>query len=137
MRERRERLAQQELAQSISRLASSEAELRSADSSVEQARAEQRDAVAAPGTLGATELLARQAFLERVEAERRVRALELERSEAEVDERSETLTTAATEHQMLERLRERRRGEHDREVARIEGNLLDEIATARHGRRSA
>jgi flagellar FliJ protein len=137
VRERRERLAQQELAQSISRLASSEAELRSADSSVEQARAEQRDAVAAPRMLGGTELLARQAFLERVEAERRVRELELERSEAEVDERSATLTTAATEHQMLERLRERRRGEHDREVARVEGNLLDEIATARHARRSA
>ena len=29
---------------------------------------------------------------------------------------------------MLKRLRERRRGEHQRELARIEGNTLDEIA---------
>ena len=28
---------------------------------------------------------------------------------------------------MLERLRERRRGEHERELARLEGNALDEI----------
>ncbi len=137
MRERRESLAKQELAKSILRLSSSQAELRDADCDLEQARAEQRDVAQTTGTVGATELLARQAFLERVEAERRLRAIELARSEAEVAERNATLVTAASEHEMLKRLRERRRGEHDRELARVERNVLDEIATVRHGRLSA
>ncbi len=136
MRERRERIAQQELARSIVRLSSSEDGLRVADSELEQARAEQRDVVAASGPVGAEELRARQAFLERVEAERKLRALQVTHGEAEVADRSATLTTAAGEHEMLKRLRERRRGEHDREVARQESNVLDEMATARH-RRSA
>jgi flagellar export protein FliJ len=136
IRERRERLAQQELAQSIVRLSSSEDELRSADSELEQALSEQRDVAATTAPIGAGELLARQVFLERVEAERRLRVVELAHSEAEVAERNATLATAASEHEMLKRLRERRRGEHDREIARQESNVLDEIATARH-RRSA
>jgi flagellar export protein FliJ len=137
VRERRERLAQQQLATSISRLSSSEAELRSADSDVEHARAEQRDAAGVSGRVGASELLARHMFLERVEAERRARALELARSEAEVAEMGERLATAATEHEMLKRLRERRRGEHDLELKRREQATLDEIATIRYGRLSA
>ena len=136
LRERRERLAQQELAKSIVRLSSREDQLRSADSDLEHALAEQRDVAAATGPVGAGELLARQAFLERIEAERQDRALELAHSEAEVAERNETLATAASEHEMLKRLRERRRGEHDLELARRESNVLDEMATARH-RRSA
>ena len=137
VRERRESLAKQELAKSITRLSSSEAELRHADCDLEQARAEQRDVAQTTGPVGAAELLARQAFLERVEAERRLRAVELVRSEAEVKERNATLVTAASEHEMLKRLRERRRGEYDRELARVERNVLDEIATVRHGRLSA
>jgi len=136
VRERRERVAQQELARSIVRLSSSEDGLRTADCDLEQAQAEQRDVVAGSDPIVAGELVARQAFLERVEAERQLRAVELAHSEAEVAERNATLTTAATEHEMLKRLRERRRGEHDREVARQESNVLDEMATARH-RRSA
>ena len=42
--------------------------------------------------------------------------IELARSEAEVAERNATLITAAGEHEMLKRLRERRRGEHEREA---------------------
>ena len=33
---------------------------------------------------------------------------------------------------MLKRLRDRRRGEHDRELARVEGIALDEIASVRN-----
>jgi flagellar export protein FliJ len=135
VRERRERLAQQELARSIDRLAGSEAELRSTECDLERVRDEQRDAAA--GTQGAEELRARQAFLERVESERVQRELELHRSEAEVEERNQLLTAAATEHEMLKRLRERRRGEHNREVARLEAGALDEIASARYRRGTA
>jgi flagellar export protein FliJ len=83
-----------------------------------------------------TELQAHQAFLERVEAQRGTHARELGVREAEVAARDAQLTTAAGEHEMLKRLRERRRGEHERELARIEGNTLDEIA-ARTVRRGA
>jgi flagellar protein FliJ len=136
VRERRERLAQQELARSMNRLAGSEEQLRSIEHDIERARDEQRGA-AAGGPVGAEALRERQAFLERIEAERGRREAELERSEAGVQESGARLTTAATEHEMLKRLRERRRGEHNREVARLEAGVLDELATARYQRRMA
>jgi len=134
VRERKEKLAQQELARSMSRLSDTQAELRSADASVERVRDEQRSASAATGTLGGAELQARQAFLERLEADRSLRAQDVGRSEAEVQERGAKLRTAASEHEMLNRLRERRRTEHEREAARSESKLIDEIAAARAGR---
>jgi flagellar export protein FliJ len=136
VRERREKLAKQELARSITRLQSSEAELRSAESDVAQAHAHQRDAATA-GTMAGGELLNHQAFLERVEATQRLRALELQRTEAEVAECGASLASAASEHEMLKRLRDRRRGEHELEAARRESNVLDEIATVRYRRRTA
>src|SRR6201992_3848277 len=63
VRERKEKLAQQELARSISKLSDTREELRSAEAVLERAREEQRTAAA--GTLGAAELQSRQAFLER------------------------------------------------------------------------
>ena len=134
VRERREKLAKQELAQAISRRSSSEEDLRVSDARLEHALDEQRSAVAEPTTVSATDLLARQAFLERVEAQRGVRALELQRCQAEVHERDAQLVEAASEHEMLKRLSERQRGEHEREAARRERNQHDEIAAARFGR---
>ncbi len=137
MRERKEKLAQRELARAISRRSSSEADLRTSDAHLEHARAEQRTVAAQPKAVSATDLLAGQAFLERVEAQRRLHARELEQREVEVANRDAELATAASEHEMLNRLRERHRGEHDREAARRERNVLDEIATTRFNRRSA
>ena len=137
MRERKETLAKQELARAVSRLSSTQAELRTAEADLAHAQLEQRSAASAPGVVGSGELLARQAFLERVEGRRRTQELELKRREADVADRDAQLSTAASEHEMLNRLRERRRGEHDREAARHERNDLDEIAAARFGRASA
>ena len=137
VRERKEKLAQRELADAISRRSSTVADLRTADASLEHARAEQRTVVAETKAVSATDLLARQAFLERAEAQRRLRARELEQREADVAERDAELATAASEHEMLNRLRERHRGEHDREVARREQGVLDEIAATRFGRSRA
>ncbi|HUB73336.1 MAG TPA: flagellar export protein FliJ [Solirubrobacteraceae bacterium] len=131
VRERKEKLAQRELADALSRRSTSVAELRSADAEVEHARAEQRTAVAEAGAVSATELMAHQAFLERTEMQRRERADELARHDDEVAERDAELAVAAGEHEMLNRLRERRRREHDREVARRELNVLDEITASR------
>jgi flagellar protein FliJ len=134
VRERKEKLAQQELARSMSRLTDKRAELQDAEASLERARAEQRTASEAPGAMRGAELQARQAFIERVEASRSSRAQAVRRGEAEVQEQNAKLLVAATEHEMLERLRDRRRSEHDREAARRESNLIDEIAAARAGR---
>ncbi|HEX5225571.1 MAG TPA: flagellar export protein FliJ [Solirubrobacteraceae bacterium] len=136
VRERKEKLAQLELARSITRLSDSQAGVRSAEAEVESARAEQRT-VRAEGTVGAAELLAGQAFLERVEAEHRRQRDELARSEAEVADRNQQLATAASEHEALVRLRERRRGEHNRELARRETIFHDELASLRFHRSTA
>ncbi len=137
VRERKEKLAQRELADALSRRSSTVAELRTAEADVEHARAEQRTVAASSRAVSSAELLARQAFLERVEAQRRVRVCELEQRDAEVAERDAELATAASEHEMLNRLRERYRGEHDRQAARRERDTLDEIAVMRFGRSSA
>jgi len=137
VRERKEKLAQRELADALSRRSSSEAELRSAEDRVEHAREQQRSAVTQPGALTGDELRARQAFLERTEAQRHTRERELRQREAEVVARDAELATAATEHEMLNRLRERRRSEHDIEAARRESSLLDELAVTRFTRGQA
>lgn len=137
VRERREKLAKQQLAHAISRRASSEDDLRVTDARLENARAQQRSATSEPTTLSGPDLLASQAFLERIEAQRSMHANELQRREAEVLEQDAKLATAASEHEMLKRLSERQRGEHDREVAKRESNALDEIAAARFARRLA
>jgi flagellar protein FliJ len=134
VRERKEKLAQQELARSMSRLSDTRAELRSAEASVQRAQTEQRDASAAAAPVGAAELQARQAFLERVETNRSHRAQDVRRGEAEVADPGAKLVVAASEHEMLNRLRDRRRTEHERESARVEGNLMDEMAATRTGR---
>jgi flagellar FliJ protein len=137
VRERRENLAKQELAKAISRRASTEEELLAIDANLEHARVEQRSATAASSVVSGDELLARQAFLERVEQERSFHSRELQRREAEVAEHDAKLTTAATEHEMLNRLRDRHRGEHERAAARRERDELDDITVARFGRGGA
>jgi len=148
VRERKEKLAQRELANAISRHSSSVTELRTADARLEHAREQQRS-VAEEKAVSATDLLARQTFLERVEAQRRLRARELEQRETELSrrelrvalgelcQRDAELATAASEHEMLNRLRERRRGEHEREAARHELGILDEIAATSFSRSRA
>jgi flagellar export protein FliJ len=137
VRERKEKLAQGELAAALSRRSSSVAELRSADANIEHALEEQRSVATEHEAVSATDLLARQAFLERVESQRGLRARELEQRELEVAERDAELAQAASEHEMLVRLRERHRGEHDREAARREQGVLDEIASTRFRRSPA
>ncbi len=135
VRERKETLAKQDLAHAIALRTSSEDDLRASDAHLEHARAQQRVAASQPRmVVSATDLQGRQAFLERIEAQRVVHELELQRREADVADRGAKLASATVEHEMLKRLRDRQRGEHDRESARRERNALDEIASARFGR---
>jgi flagellar FliJ protein len=93
---------------------------------VAAARAAQLDAAGAP--MSATDLIARQAYLERAEKVHQTGRRELHRHELELNRQRHALTEAARERQALERLKDRRRRDHEREAARLEGLALDEIA---------
>lgn len=135
LRERGEDLAKQELAGALHRHAHCAERLRAMGEEVANAFAAQR-AAAAGGSSSAADLAAAQAYLQRMEQAREASQLDLDRHEAEVDQRRDALREAARQRQMLERLKERRRADHDRAVARAEGAVLDEIALTQH-RRSA
>jgi flagellar export protein FliJ len=137
LRERREDLARQALAQALTQRSDSRAHLDTVDANLEQARAEQRSATGPAATATAAELQARQAFVEHVENQRVAGLRELERHETLVAERDVELGCAAREHEMLERLKERQRNEHRRALERQEGGLLDEIALDRFRRSAA
>jgi len=135
LRERGEDLAKQELAGALHRQAHCAERLRAMGEEVANAFAAQR-AAAAGGASSAADLAAAQVYLERMEQAREAGQLDLDRHEAEVDVRRDALREAARQRQALERLKERRRADHDRAVARAEGAVLDEIALTQH-RRSA
>jgi flagellar export protein FliJ len=134
LRERRETIAKQDLARAISRLTVTQEELAAADARLQRARRHAREATAQAVTVDAAELQARQAFLENVEATRRARSQDVAQRQGEVARRGAELTLAAGEHEMLIRLRERQRSEHESELSRLERNALDEMATVRFGR---
>jgi flagellar FliJ protein len=139
LRQRKEDLARVELAHAISERTGSQDRLRRVEEHLEQALTHQR--LAAGGghttTVNAAELLARQAFVEHVEAQRTMGMRELERHEADVAARDTQLGLAAREHEILERLKDRRRAEYEREVGHRESEQLDEIALERFRRSAA
>jgi flagellar FliJ protein len=135
LRERGEDLAKQELAGALNSRARCAERLRSMGEQVAGAFAAQR-AAAVDGAASAADLAAHQAYLERMEQVREAGQLDLDRHDAEVGARRDALREAARQRQALERLKERRRADHDRAVARAEGAVLDEIALTQH-RRSA
>jgi flagellar FliJ protein len=137
LRERKEEIAKQQLAHALGRLLESEERLREVEDQLAEAHEGQRGAAGSTDSLSAQDLIARQAFVERVEQQRSQGAHEVKRVEHDVANRGAALTDAAQEHQMLERLKERHRAAHLREAARREGEMLDEIALDRFRRNVA
>ena len=137
VRERAEQLAQQDLAEAISRHSDTEADLRAAEALLEQAHELQRSGAGATESVDPSELLAHQAYVERIETLHAERARELQTREGEVAASDARLTKASSEREMLERLRERRRSEHYRELARREQSTLDEVAATNFERTRA
>jgi flagellar FliJ protein len=133
LRERSEDRAKEELADSLRDQARGEALLRAAAAQVDGAREATRGTATA-GPVSGVDLLAAQAYLERTERERVAAELDLSRREAEVAARRAALQTASRERRVLERLKDRRRAEHERELARVEGQMTDELALAMHRR---
>jgi flagellar FliJ protein len=126
LREQKEERAKEELAASLAHRLRGEAMLSAASQNVEGAQRTQREAAAAAAS--AQDLQAAQAYLERVERERESASIALYRSDAEVDARRDLLQAAARDREVLERLKERKRDEHNREADRREGAALDEMA---------
>jgi flagellar FliJ protein len=134
LRERAEERAKEELAHELRLRVRGEAILREATHAVHEAREAGLNTVS--GRSSAFDLLAVQAHLERAERTRREAALDLDRQDAEVAVRRTALAAAARDRQAIDKLKERRRSEHDREWARRSQNQLDELALAMHRRGS-
>lgn len=132
LREGVEDQAREQLAASLSTRLRGEAMLRAASESFSEAQENLRGSASSESS--GHELVAIQAYLDRADRARQAAALELDRQDAEVDARRSALQAAARERQVLERLKERKREEHRREAARVEGALLDEMALTAHRR---
>jgi len=135
LRERAEDEAKEAFAGAMMDRLRSEQEMENAADRVAQAREAQLDATAAP--ISAIDLMARQAYLERSERAHQASQDDLNRRDQVLEQRREELTEAARERQALERLKENRRIEFQREQARIEATDLDEIALNSFRRRAA
>jgi len=135
LRERTEDEAKQAFAGAMQERVRSEREVLSAAERVAQAREAQLDATGV--RTSASDLVARQAYLERSELAHRASQDDLGLREQALEVKREELTEAARDRQALERLKEHRRQEHEREQARIEAATLDEIAINGFRRRAA
>jgi len=130
LRERREEQAKQEFATALQARQRCQDEVTTLVGQMESARHAQLDA-AADG------LGAHQSYLERLERAHDVALQELARHDAELTERRIALMKASQDLEALERLKEKGLDDHNREAARAEQNMLDEIAGNGHWRRAA
>jgi flagellar protein FliJ len=135
LRERREDAAKQALAGALDGHRHAEEQVQAAADRIEQARAAQLDATSGPSD--SSDLMARQAYLERAERAHLATRHDLAQHELELERHRAALSIAARDRQALERLKEQRRADHDREQARREGLELDEIAIKGFLRRAA
>lgn len=137
LRQQTERSVQEDLAASLGRESDGERSLREIDATISSAQESERTATGA-GASGqlrsGEELLAVDAYLERLAGSRAAAAHELDRRRTQVEDDRRRLIAAARERQALDRLRGRRLSEHQREQARREGAELDELALAAHRR---
>jgi flagellar FliJ protein len=130
IREHDEDRAREEFAASLTRRERDAAALAAAADLVQQARARQS---ALPMT--GQDLITRQMWLERVEQDRRKAELEVARREAEIESRRQALGAAQQRREVIERLKERHREQHEAADARRAGAALDEMALSIHRRR--
>lgn len=130
LRERREEQAKQEFAVALQARQRCQDEVARVQSRIESARAAQLHAAA-------DDLAAHQSYLERLERVLALALQELARHELELSERRSALTKASQDLEALERLKEKGLVDHNREQARIEQIMLDEIAGNGYWRRAA
>jgi flagellar FliJ protein len=132
LRERAEERAREELAHELRLRLRGEAMLREATEAASAATVSGRDAVMSRSS--GMDLIAAQAYIERAERTRREAALDLDRQDAEVSARRAALQTAARDRQVMDKLEERQRADHNATWARKAQGALDEIALGVHRR---
>jgi flagellar FliJ protein len=103
----------------------------------ERAAAAREQAVTDASPRSGAELIAAQAWLERVQRSEEQAALDLERRDADLAQRRTALTTAGQRRQALERLKDRQREAHRLQANRREARALDEIGITGHLRRAS
>ena len=130
LRERREEQAKQEFATALQARQRCQDEVTTLVGRIASARHAQLDAAA-------DDLGAHQSYLERLERAHDVALQELARHDVELTERRIALMKASQDLEALERLKEKGLDDHNREAARVEQNMLDEIAGNGYWRQAA
>jgi flagellar FliJ protein len=132
LRERAEERAREDLAHELRLRLRGEAMLLEAAEAASAAAQSGRDAVTARSS--GMDLIAAQAYIERAERSKREAALDLDRQDAEVAARRTALQAAARDRQVMDKLKERQRADHNAEWARKAQGALDEVALSVHRR---
>ena len=130
LRERHEEQVKQEFAVALQAREHRQDEVARTRARIESARCAQLVA-------SADDLRAHQSYIERLEQTLQLEIEDLARCEVELTERRVVLTKASQDLEALERLKEKGLDDHNREAARVEQNMLDEIAGNGYWRRAA
>jgi flagellar protein FliJ len=129
-----EEQAKEQFAASLSQRVRGEAMLRAAE---DQLREAQRPVVPASfdAPVSGDALVARQAWVERLQRTRDDAAVRLQGFTVELERSRESLTDASRRREVLDQLKSRHREKHVRECERRESNAIDEMALNVHNRR--
>jgi flagellar protein FliJ len=132
LREHDEQVAKEAFAASLGQRLRGEAMLQHAQLAVHASEDATRGAASGPRS--GQDLLAAQAWMDRVRATSEEAALTLDRCEAELEARRAELGAAAQKRAVLDRLKDRHREESRQAAARLEAAHLDEVALSQHRR---
>lgn len=134
LREQREEQAKEALAHELALKRSEEARAAAAASRLAKART---NAAPTSGAVGdGRELVAHQKYIERVERERLIAQAELNARERAVDYRRDGLAEAARDREVLERIKERERRAHGKQVEAAEERLRDDVVLGNQARKA-
>jgi flagellar protein FliJ len=135
LREHDEQLAKEAFAASLGQRLRGQAMLQHAQHAVSASQDASRGAAGAARS--GHDLLAAQAWMDRVRATSEQAALSLDRCEAELDARRSELGRAAQRRAVLDRLKDRHAAAGRIAASRVEHAVLDEVALAQHRRQVA
>lgn len=133
LREHAEQEAELRLAKE---LAVDQARKRELEQAARKLQSEQQSERGSAGALSPSDLIAHQAYKERLEREKKLAAMRAERQKDVVKVRRSELETASIEHTLLARIKENRRKQHRKEEERAETDTLGEIAVQSFGRKT-
>ena len=131
-----EEQAKEQFAATLNQRLRGEAVLRAAEERLHEA---QRPVLpeSSGGPISGGSLVARQAWVERLQRSREDAALRLRGLEAELERKRASLTDASRRREVLDKLKDRQRDAHRQACERRESIALDEMALSVHVRRRA